>query len=212
MEQKKKLYYSDCFWLFLFGSIMGVIIEGVFTYFMTGHWESHVVSVWGWFNILYGAGAAGFYAGAVKLQDKPMRTRVFVMALIATSLELLCGLILKFILGMKAWDYSHNFLNIGGMVCLKFSLIWALFAFLVCLSMPKLTVFLAKLRTKKYKIASIVLSVVLAVNFAMTAVVLIRWSDRHYGYAVDSQIEQQIDSFANDEWMQNRFVEWKFLQ
>ena len=212
MENKKKLYYSDLFWLFLFGCVTGVIIEGIFTYFIKGHWESHVVSVWGWFNILYGAGAAGFYAGAVKLSDKPIKTRVFVMAVIATSLELLCGMILKFILGMKAWDYSHNFLNIDGMICLKFSLIWALFAFLVCISMPKLTLILEKLRGKGYKIISIVMSVFLAINFALTAAVLLRWSSRHYGDIADNKIEQQIDSFANDEWMQNRFVEWKFLK
>ena len=212
METKKKLYYSDLFWLFLFGCIMGVIIEGIFTYFMTGHWESHVVSVWGWFNILYGAGAAGFYAGAVKLQDKSLKTRVFIMAIIATSLELLCGLILKFVLGMKAWDYSHNFLNIDGMICLKFSLIWALFAFIVCLSMPKLTVFLSKLRAKKYVIASAILSIFLAINFTMTAAVLLRWSARHYGYVAENTIEQQIDSIATDDWMQNRFVEWHFLK
>ena len=212
MENKKKLYYSDLFWLFLVGSFLGVIIEGVFTYFMTGRWESHVVSVWGWFNILYGAGAAGFYAGAVKLQDKSIGKRVFIMALIATSLELACGLILKYILGMKAWDYSHNFLNIGGIICLKFSLIWAAFAFIVCLNMQKITNVLSKLRTKRNNILCIVMSIFLAVNFTMTAAFLLRWSDRHYGYTANNTIEQQIDSIATDDWMQNRFVEWHFLK
>lgn len=134
------------------------------------------------------------------------------MTLIATSLELACGLILKYILGMKAWDYSHNFLNIGGMICLKFSLIWAAFAFIVCLNMDKITKLLAKLRTKKSNIFCAVMSVLLAVNFATTGAYLLRWSDRHYGFAPENRIEQHIDSVATDDWMQNRFVEWHFLE
>ena len=145
-------------------------------------------------------------------KEYPLGKRVFIMTLIATSLELACGLILKYILGMKAWDYSHNFLNIGGMICLKFSLIWAAFAFIVCLNMPKITNVLTKLRNKRNNIFCIVMSVFLAVNFTMTAAFLLRWSDRHYWYTANNTIEQQIDSIATDKWMQNRFVEWHFLK
>lgn len=54
--------YDKLFWLYLTGCIAGVIIEGVFCLVTKGHWESHVVSVFGAFNVLYGFGAVLLYA------------------------------------------------------------------------------------------------------------------------------------------------------
>ncbi|MDO4832461.1 MAG: putative ABC transporter permease [Clostridia bacterium] len=208
---KPKVEYNDLFWLFLVGSVLGVIIEGAFCYFTRGHWESHVVSVWGWFNVLYGAGAAGLYAGAVKLQDKSLTIRVLSLMGIATTLEYICGAFLKYVLGMKAWDYSGNFLNIDGIVCLKFSLFWGIMSLGVCLAAPKITKWLEGLRGHKYRIICSVMSVFLAINFALTAMVLLRWSGRHYGYEPRTSISRAIDSKANDQWMKDRFVEWHFI-
>lgn len=64
-EQSAYITYDKLFWLFLIGSVAGVIIEGVFTLVTKGHWESHVVSVFGAFNILYGFGGVLYYVGAV---------------------------------------------------------------------------------------------------------------------------------------------------
>lgn len=206
-----KVEYNDLFWLFLIGSVLGVIIEGAFCYFTRGHWESHVVSVWGWFNVLYGAGAAGLYAGAVKLQDKSLPIRVLSLMGIATTLEYVCGALLKYVLGMKAWDYTGNFMNIDGIVCFKFSLYWGFFSLLVCLAAPRITKWLEGMRGHKYRIICAVMSVFLAINFALTAMVLLRWSGRHYGYEPKSSIAQIIDDKANDKWMKDRFVEWHFI-
>ena len=206
-----EIKYGDLLCLFLFGSISGVIIEGVFCLMTKGVWESHVVSVWGWFNVLYGFGAVGLYAGAIKLREKSLLARIAVMTGIATALELICGLILRFGLGMRAWDYSGNFMNVGGMICLKFSLCWAGLALLVCVNADKMEHTLIRLRQKNNAVVCFCLSVFLALNFAFTAVTITRWSERHYGYEATSKFAQAIDAAANDEWMKNRFVEWRFL-
>ena len=55
MKEKAKLNtkisYSSLFWLFMIGSLAGVIIEGIFCLIHKGAWESHVVSLFGPFNI-----------------------------------------------------------------------------------------------------------------------------------------------------------------
>lgn len=76
--------YDKLFWLYLTGCIAGVIIEGVFCLVTKGHWESHVVSVFGAFNVLYGFGAVLLYAGAIKLKDKNIFVRVVLVTMIAT--------------------------------------------------------------------------------------------------------------------------------
>ena len=206
-----EIKYGDLLCLFLFGSVSGVIIEGVFCLMTKGVWESHVVSVWGWFNVLYGLGAVGLYVGAIKLRRKPLLMRIAILTMIATVLELICGLILRFGLGMRAWDYSGNFMNVGGIICLKFSLCWAGLALLVCVNANRIERILMRLRQKNNYIVCFCLSVFLALNFGFTAASIARWSERHYGYEPSSNFEKVLDSAANDEWMQNRFVEWRFL-
>ena len=109
LHEENPITYDKMFWLFMSGSIAGVIVEGVFCLITKGHWESHVVSAFGAFNILYGFGAVLFYVGAVKLKNRPVAFRVITMALTATMLELICGLFLKYGLGMRAWNYENSF-------------------------------------------------------------------------------------------------------
>ena len=56
------------------------------------------------------------------------------------------------------------------------------------------------------------MSVLLVINFTLTAVALTRWSGRHYGVAPGSAFTAMIDRRANDQWMEHRFVEWRFLE
>ena len=64
MKQKMKeehATYQNMFWLFMISNVLGVILEGLWCLIRTGYWETHVVSMWGPFCIIYGFGAVGFY-------------------------------------------------------------------------------------------------------------------------------------------------------
>lgn len=211
-DKKYSITFSKLFWLFLIGSILGVVIEGVFCLIKKGYWESHVVSVYLPFNALYGMGAVLFYVGAVKLRENKMWVRVVFMAFAATLLELICGLFIKYVLGMRAWNYTHNFLNYKGIVCLKFSLAWAMAAFCFCKLYPYINNFLIRFNKKKYNCFCVVCSVVLAVDMLLAGVSIIRWSDRHYGFQAETQFEKEIDIEAPDEWMESHFMDWHFLE
>jgi len=206
-----RITYNSLFWIFLFGCVLGVIIEGVFCLVTKGVWESHVVSVWGWFNTLYGAGAALLYAGSIKLNKKRLPIRVAILTVVATVLEFICGLYLQNILGMKAWDYSNEFLNISGLICLKFTFFWALIALVMCLVSGSIRNHINFFEKKQFRVSCGVMTVLLLLNFIMTFMAINRWSDRYYGFANDSRIGVVLDTIMPDEWMQHRFIEWRFL-
>lgn len=210
-EEKSKIPYVKLFTLFMWGCIFGVLMEGVFCFFAKGHWETPVVSIWGPFNILYGFDAVAFYVGAVKLKDHNIILRVVIMMIVATILELFCGLLLKKVLGMRAWNYSHNFMNYQGLICLKFSLDWGVAAWLFCLLCPKIDKLLSFGKGKAYKIICSVLTVFMIINVGLAGLSIIRWSKRHYGFDATTKIERKIDLLTPDEWMQKRFIEWEFL-
>lgn len=167
-EEKSKIPYVKLFTLFMWSCIFGVLMEGVFYFFAKGHWKTPVVSIWGAFNILYGFDAVAFYVGAVKLKEHNIILRVVIMMIVATILELFCGLLLKKVLGMRAWNYSHNFMNYQGLICLKFSLDWGVAACLFCLLCPKIDKLLSFVKGKAYKIICSVLTVFMIINVGLT--------------------------------------------
>lgn len=48
------------------------------------------------------------------------------MTIIFTIFEYLVSLIFELIFGVRWWDYTNEFLNINGRVCLIFSLLWGI--------------------------------------------------------------------------------------
>lgn len=205
--------YSELFWLFIAGSLLGVLLEGIFCTLHNGHWETHTVAVWGPFCIIYGIGAVVLYVQAILLEKQNTIIQFVAFALITTVIEYFCGALLKYGLHMRAWDYRKAFLNIDGLVCLSFTVIWGLagvvFAKWV---VPALKLVFSKMNGRGWNIACICLSIFMAVNLLVTAACIVRWSHRHQGIAPRNQVEQYIDETWDDSRMEKRFCEWRFIE
>lgn len=208
----EKITYEKLFWLFMAGSVIGVLMEGTFTLLKKGHWESHVTSVIGPFNILYGFGAVFFFCGAHLLRKKNIALRVGVLMAAATALEFLVGFYLKYRMGMIAWDYSKSPLNVNGIICFGFMLIWGLCALLMCLGYEKVNALLSRIHGKTMRVLTIVLSVFMAINIAFAALVIFRWDDRYYGWQATNSFDKYLDQEYNDDYMKKRFMDWKFIE
>ncbi len=211
MLHKNSTTYTKLFWLFLAGGIAGVIIEGMFCLITKGHWETHVVSVIVPYNLLYGLGVVLFYIGAVKLRNRPVIVQIATMTVFATTLELLCGLLLRYGLGMRAWNYSNSFMNYKGIICVGFSAAWGIAAFVFAKLSPRIDIVLKRCTGRPWKVACTLLSFVIVLDMCMTGTSILRWSERHYGIQATTEMQRELDTEAPDEWMQHRFIEWKFL-
>lgn len=89
--------------------------------------------LFGPFVPLYGMGALFVLAlGSLLEGDHPL---VFIIAIgfVLTFLEYLIGFVSEKTLGLKLWDYSKNRFNLHGRVCLLFSVIWALMAYILAM-------------------------------------------------------------------------------
>ena len=206
------LSYNKLFLLFMFGCVAGVLLEGLFCLATKGRWESHVVSIWGPFNILYGAGAVAFYVGADKLQDQHLAVRVIIMMLAATFLELICGLVLQHVLGMRAWNYKNKFMNFKGHICLGFSLGWGVAALAFCLLYPAINKLLRRAKGKTLGRVCSALTAFMVINVGLAGAAIVRWSNRHYGIEATNKIEKTLDNLTPDEWMEKKFMDWKFIK
>ena len=186
--KKEGVTYCNMFWLFMFGNVLGVLLEGTWCRLIFGHWETHVATIWGPFSLIYGVGAVMFYISGEKIRStgyKGVVTRFCSIAIVATVFELACGLLLEYGMGMKAWDYSKSFMNYKGLICLKMTLLWGLagviFAYMV---VPKLKKVFARMQGKGWKAACAALSIFMIINLSFTLVCMVRWKDRHLYSAV----------------------------
>ncbi len=204
--------FSKLVWLYILGSLSGVVLEGTFCIFKYGHWETHVVSMIGPLCIIYGFGSVLCYVGHVFLHKRNIWLQFAVYSIVGALLELLCGLLLEFGLSMRAWDYTRQFLNIRGHVSLQMTLAWGVVGISFSRLVPYIENFLCKLDAPFWKTLSIILAVVLVLDLVVTSAALYRWSNRHFGAPAANTLEEFLDNKYDDTFMEHRFCEWRFLE
>lgn len=112
-------------WLFFIYSFAGVIVEMVYCWTIEyrGVVESRLGLLYLPFNLLYGAGGVIITLALLPYFDNPFV--VFALGLVVgTVLEYFTSLIMEKAFHAVYWDYSKEFLNIQGRVCLKYALMW----------------------------------------------------------------------------------------
>jgi len=215
MKQKlidARANYSNMFWLFMFGNVLGVILEGVWCFARYGRWETHVVTIWGPFCLIYGVGAVGGYLTASLLSDKKMPVQFFAFAAIGTVVEYVSSVLLEYGLHMRAWDYSSHFGNIAGRVSLQMALIWGVLGVIFSyLLVPLLQKLFGLLHGRLWKTATVCVTVFMIINITLTAACLVRWKNRHEGIPPQNCVAAVIDETYPDHKMETRFCEWSFL-
>lgn len=113
-------------YLFCVYSVLGWIVEVVFFFVKTGKIHKR--------GILNGAYCPlyGFSLAVCTMLTNGIINNLFlsflVCALICTSFELITGIILDKILKHKMWDYAEQRINLGGYICLSFTIIWGVIA------------------------------------------------------------------------------------
>ena len=113
---------------------------------------------------------------------------------------------------MIAWDYSKSPLNVNGIICFGFMLIWGLCALLMCLGYEKVNALLSRIHGKTMRVLTIVLSVFMALNILIAGLAVLRWDDRYYGLNDRDPFDKYLDQEYNDDYMKKRFMDWKFIE
>jgi len=67
----------------------------------------------------------------LKFRQTSLFTNLISITVMATVLEYIAGYLLETFLNVRAWDYSNEFCNLKGRVCLKFSILWGLLGCMV---------------------------------------------------------------------------------
>ena len=145
----------------------------------------------GCFCPIYGLGALvsffSFWASEIVINDGfySVIFGIIFSIVLATILEYVAGVILFKVFKCRYWDYSKNFANIDGHICLQFSLLWGGIALFIVKGIHPYTVYIL---SYLHPFAKISFSMIL-LGFFITDLILTSY------YTLKKTYDQNIGSF-----------------
>ena len=163
LENYKKYTIWRIIAFFIIYSVLGYLIESIYGFVFKGVWESRKSFLYGPFCGIYGVGAVLMIL-ALNPYQKNKHKLFFWGFIVGSIVEFGIGALAEAFFHVKWWDYSNMPLNIGGKVCVYFSLFWGLLAtYLVSYLNPKIDKLLDFIKTKISKKILIVIEITVTI-------------------------------------------------
>ena len=204
----KKIGYFGLLWLFLFGSVLGFVIEGLWSWYRFGAWMNHSATVWGPLCIIYGLGLVVLFLLSRCFERLNFVSRFVLFALSGAVLELVSGLVQNLVFGSRSWDYGGAF---WGFINLEMTMFWGILGMLFYyLLYPLLTRVLGRLEGRLWRVLGIIATVWLMINFTMTSLAVWRWGARLAEQPARNGVDSYLDIHYGDDRMRSIFPNMEF--
>lgn len=214
-KQKRKSWIdpTSVFWLFTVGSIAGFFMEGIWHIMRKGTWESHSTLVWGPFCIIYGVGLVLIYLLADYFHNRSIAFQASMCMAAGALVEYFGSLLQEVCIGTVSWNYSRHFLNIGGRVSLKMTLLWGILGILfIKLVYPRLRKTVSRKKSRKTIAVTRVCIVFMIVNMLVSFAALSRWEQRRDGIPASGTAAVFLDQYFGNAIMEKKYPNMVFVK
>lgn len=207
-----KLNFAKLFYLFLFGSVLGYLVETLYCYVASGHYVYRGSLIYGPLNTVYGIGALTLFFCLRKV-GKRSKSKIFVVGAVAgTAVEFFCSWFQEVAFGTVSWDYSQMPLNIGGRVCLLYAVFWGALALAwVYAVYPGFEKLLHKIPDNLGRALAVCLLICLLLDIALSVTAVSRWMMRADGFPASGQLAHAMDRLFPDAHMERIYSSMKFI-
>lgn len=160
---------------------------------------------------IYGFGACAVILFLSDIAQTNKLLLFFGSMLIASVIELITGFVLEKILHRKWWDYSDRRLNLGGYICLEYSLLWGMCCFVLYEAVHPLLRRLISLLPAKlgWIITSILLLLILVDAASMVATLLGLNKKLKYSAKISQDMRKVSDQIGERVYVHTRDLEEK---
>ncbi|MBQ2901328.1 MAG: putative ABC transporter permease [Agathobacter sp.] len=195
----KGICLDKIIWVFLVSALLGDFIETIYCWAVGGTWMSRSSVLYGPFSIVWGIGAVVLTIVLSKFAEKPDRYIFLIGALIGGVYEYGCSLFTEIFLGTVFWDYSWMPFNIGGRTNLLYMGFWGILSVVwIKLIYPKMSYFIEKLPALQGKVITWVLVVFMICNAFISAMAMVRYTQRQEGVEAENAMEIFLDANYED--------------
>jgi uncharacterized membrane protein len=152
---------------------------------------------------VYGVGALLFYLIARNCTGKNKIVWIFGLGAVSgTAVEFSFSFFQEAVFGSVSWDYTGKTLNLGGRVCLKYTVFWGFLAIFWYIAMqPVFEKIISKIPLRIYKPLTLFLAVFIAFDVVLSAAAVIRWGMRIDGIPCPNIIAEALDNLFPNEFM-----------
>lgn len=207
MKKIDKLKFSDVFWIFILGGLIGYALEIVWHFLRKHIWLIKNGVLFGPFQPVYALGLCFISILFFKLKDKKWIYLLLLGSLFGFIFEYIASLFQQYCLGTYTWNYAKfGKLAIHGRVYVPYCFGWGLmmYVWMKCCFTP-VVLFFRKIPEKINTIIVTCLLSFMIFNFIATAYVFHRKADRYQEIAPRNTIEHYIDKKYNDDFLDKRF-------
>lgn len=205
-KERGRVKFCEIVLLFTAASVLGTVLEGVWSVFEVGYWIYHTSLVFGPFNTIYGFGAVALYLISERSSRLRLPTAFLLFAALGGAVEYFGGVLQAAVFGTRSWDYSGQLMNIGGYVCLLSVLVWGalgvIFTRLIC---PLLRRLFAKVNIDGVKPLAIFLCAFFILNGTITSVAIHRWQSGRIPKSEEGGFFAAIDERFDNRTMRELF-------
>lgn len=196
----KGICLDKIIWVFLTSALIGDVIEMIYCRIVAGVWMSRSSVLYGPFSIVWGLGAVVLTIVLSKFQDKADRYIFLVGALLGGVYEYVCSLFTEIFLGTVFWDYSWMPFNIGGRTNLLYMIFWGILSVVwIKIIYPRMSHAIEKLPALQGKVITWVLVAFMICNALISAMAMLRYTERQENVAASNAIEVFLDTNYEDE-------------
>lgn len=207
------LNFYKLVWIFAIGCVIGVVVETLFVYFTTGVWMRRSGMLYGPFNQIYGLGAVLFSVLLYRFRNKNAFIIFMASAVIGLLFEYICSWVQEIVFGSTSWNYEDIPTNIGGRINLFYGVGWGVLGLIFIMHFwPFMSELIERIPNTYGKILTIAVAVFLAVDLGLSAIAVVRQSQRVSGIPATNAVEKWLDATYPDEVMKEKYPSMQFVE
>lgn len=202
------LNFFNLFWIFVAASVIGDAMETIFHVLVVdpGHWQDRAGLLFGPFSPIYGCGAVLMTLFLNRFYHSNVIIIFFVSAAIGGAFEYFVSLFMQYTFGAVAWDYTGQWLSIGGRTCGWAMGCWGLLGVVWIKLLLPLLLWLVDLIPWNWRYSiTVIAAVLMAADCIMSLQALDCWYERLSGNPVVSPIQHFYADHFDNQFMEDRF-------
>lgn len=200
------LTFINLFWIFVVGSVLGLIIETVFYALNYGGYQDRAGLLFGPFSPIYGVGAVLMTICLNNLCRSNIVVIFLISALVGGAFEYFASWFMEIAFGAVAWDYTGMWLSVNGRTCGLYMAAWGVLGALwIKVLLPLLLKALEAIPAEWLPRITYTCAALMLVDIVMTLAALEFWQERLSGKESSTPVRQFFNAHFNNDFMQGRF-------
>lgn len=200
------LDFFNIIWIFFVGCLAGWVIEVLYVGAVTGTWMNRAGMLYGPLSPIYGFGACILTICLNRLYRLNFAVIYLASAVIGGAFEFCSSWFLEVAFGIVSWDYTGQWLSIGGRTSGKYMMFWGLLGLAwIKLVLPRLVRLVNRIPWKwRYSLTAVLFALLFA-DGIMTLMAYDCWYMRAVGLPQDSSAARFFARHYGDAVMRERF-------